>query len=214
MLFNISLLEWVGYLGSVIVAVSLTMGSIKKLRWYNLIGAMVFSFYGFAINALPVGLLNLFIVLVDIYYLYKMYSFKEAFKAIMVEANDPYLEYFIDFYQREIKEFFPLFDKAAFRNDNAGNTFALLLLRNAGVAGVFMGIKKDKTLTVNLDFVTVEFRDLKPGDFIYKKNIALLKEQNIHQIRCNTENKIHQKYLLKMGFEKQVKDNGEFVKKI
>jgi len=214
MLFNIPVLEWIGYMGSVIVAVSLTMGSIKKLRWYNLIGAMVFSFYGFAIGALPVGLLNLFIVLVDIYYLYKIYSYKEAFKAIIVEANDPYLEYFIDFYQHEIKDFFPLFDKSALKNDNVSNTFALLLLRNAGVAGVFMGIKRDQTLTVHLDFVTVEFRDLKPGDFIYKKNIALLKDQDIHQIRCNTENKIHQKYLLKMGFEKQVKHKGEFVKKI
>ena len=42
MLFNISWLEWVGYVSSVLVAVSLTMSSIKKLRWYNLMGAAIF----------------------------------------------------------------------------------------------------------------------------------------------------------------------------
>ena len=58
MFLNIPLIEWIGYAGSVIVAVSLTMSSIKKLRWYNLVGAAVFSFYGFTIGALPVGILT------------------------------------------------------------------------------------------------------------------------------------------------------------
>ena len=49
MLFNVSYVEWFGYLGSVIVAVSLTMSSIKKLRWYNFVGAAIFSIYGFVI---------------------------------------------------------------------------------------------------------------------------------------------------------------------
>ena len=62
MLLNISILEWLGYLSSVIVAISLTMSSIIKLRWFNLVGAAAFSFYGFMIGSLPVGFLNLFIV--------------------------------------------------------------------------------------------------------------------------------------------------------
>lgn len=211
MLFNISVLEWVGYVGSVIVAVSLTMSSIKKLRWYNLVGAAIFSFYGFAIGALPVGLLNLFISLADIYYIYKMYSLQESFKSVKVDVADPYLDYFLDFYMGEIRVFFPLFNKEEFRNKK--NIFALLLLRNASVAGVFMGIKDNRKLTVQLDFVTAEFRDLKPGDFIYKKNIDLIKDNGIEQIVCETTNKYHQKYLTKMGFEKQ-KNESLFVKNI
>jgi hypothetical protein len=210
MLFNISLLEWIGYMGSVIVAVSLTMSSIKKLRWYNLTGAAVFSFYGFAIGAYPVGLLNLFIVVADSYYIYKMYSFHESFKSIIVDAGDPYLNYFIDFYLGEINRFFPDFNKNTFKNTE--NAFALLLLRNASVAGVFIGVKEGNLLRVQIDFVTTEYRDLKPGDFIYKKNIELIKEQGIKQIISNTENAIHQKYLLRMGFEKQ--SENVFVKQL
>ncbi|MCL1091212.1 hypothetical protein L2744_16700 [Shewanella profunda] len=65
--------EWVGYLASVVVAISLMMSNIKKLRWWNLIGAALFVSYGVAIDAYPVALVNFFIVLIDIYYLVKLY---------------------------------------------------------------------------------------------------------------------------------------------
>ncbi|PMG44002.1 YgjV family protein, partial [Shewanella sp. 10N.286.52.B9] len=60
--------EWVGYLASAVVAISLMMANIKKLRWWNLIGAALFVAYGLAIGAIPVALVNFFIVLIDIYY--------------------------------------------------------------------------------------------------------------------------------------------------
>ncbi|MCG9713898.1 YgjV family protein [Shewanella insulae] len=66
--------EWVGYLASVVVAISLMMSNIKKLRWWNLIGAGLFVAYGLAIGALPVALVNFFIVLIDIFYLVKLYQ--------------------------------------------------------------------------------------------------------------------------------------------
>ncbi|QDF76306.1 MULTISPECIES: YgjV family protein [Shewanella] len=65
--------EWVGYLASVVVAISLMMSNIKKLRWWNLFGAALFVAYGLAIDALPVALVNFFIVLIDAYYLVKLY---------------------------------------------------------------------------------------------------------------------------------------------
>ena len=210
MLFNIQLLEWVGYIGSVIVAVSLTMSSIKKLRWYNLVGAAVFSFYGFAIGALPVGLLNLFIVLADVYYIYKMYSVQESFKSIRVDVDDPYLNYFIDFYKNQIKDFFPLFDKVVFKKD----VFALLLLRNATVAGIFIGVKEGHNLIIHLDFVTVEYRDLKPGEFLYKKNVDLIVNEGINKLICETSSLIHQKYLIRMDFNQQHDNKNIFEKNI
>lgn len=211
MLFNISWLEWVGYVSSVLVAVSLTMSSIKKLRWYNLVGAAIFSFYGFAIQAYPVGVLNLFIVLANVYYLRGMYSASESFKVLKVEANDPYLEYFVDFHKAQIQNFFPRFDKSLLQqNEGEQKAFTLFLLRNAVVAGVFFGIKNNHILYLHLDFVSVPYRDLKPGDFIYKQNAQLFKEAGIRQIICNTENEEHRKYLLKMGFVEKAGGNNVF----
>lgn len=70
---NAMIWEWVGYLASVVVAVSLMMSDIKKLRWLNLLGAILFVAYGMAIHAYPVAAVNFFIVLIDIYYLVVIY---------------------------------------------------------------------------------------------------------------------------------------------
>ena len=215
MIFNISLIEWVGYVGSIIVAISLTMNSIKKLRWYNLVGAAVFSFYGFVIGALPVGLLNLFIVLVDVYYLIEMYSKKDLFQSIVIKPDSAYLEYFIEYYKKEIKLFFPKFDQSILKNtDENKRTFTLLLLSNAVVAGAFIGIKNNQILYVYLDFVIKEYRDLKPGKFFYNTNIEFLKNKGINKIICNTQNEHHKKYLQKMGFCLQEKSTDVYVKDI
>lgn len=76
---NINWLEWLGYLASLIVLISLLMNSIIKLRWINLLGSSIFSLYGFLIGALPVGFMNLGIVLINIYHLVKIYHSKEYF---------------------------------------------------------------------------------------------------------------------------------------
>jgi hypothetical protein len=60
-------------LASVLVALSLTMRSLLKLRVINLAEAMLFTVYGLIIGALPVAALNFFIVLVNIYYLHQMF---------------------------------------------------------------------------------------------------------------------------------------------
>ncbi|GGA89890.1 YgjV family protein [Ornithinibacillus halotolerans] len=73
---DINWLEWLGYLASLIVLISLLMSSILKLRWINMIGSGLFSLYGFLIGALPVGIMNLGIVFINLYYLVKLYRAK------------------------------------------------------------------------------------------------------------------------------------------
>ena len=75
---TINFYELLGYSASVLVALSLSMRSLLKLRLINLSGAMLFTIYGLVIGALPVAALNLFIVLANIYYLYQMFSTSTA----------------------------------------------------------------------------------------------------------------------------------------
>lgn len=216
MFLNISLLEWIGYLSSVLVAVSLTMSSIVKLRWFNLVGAGIFSFYGFAIGSLPVGLLNLFIVLANIYYLIKIYNRKETFKLIPVTLKEAYLQYFLDFNNKEINTFFPDFKQSFTADkDQTEDTITLLLLRDAQVAGVFSGIKKYEDLYVYLDYVSAPYRDLKPGEYIYKKKVNVLKDLGVKRLICEIEHPQHKEYLRKMGFvEDKSGDKSRFVKEV
>ncbi|MEN8078257.1 YgjV family protein [Clostridioides difficile] len=75
-MFGIPLIEWIGYAASIMIAISLIMTDIVKLRIINSIGCILFAIYGFTVKAYPVGIINTFIFFVNTYYLYKFYKKK------------------------------------------------------------------------------------------------------------------------------------------
>ncbi|HSV88333.1 MAG TPA: hypothetical protein VLH61_06805 [Bacteroidales bacterium] len=210
MFTDISLLEWIGYLASIVVAVSLMMVSILKLRWLNLLGSSIFSFYGFAIGAYPVGILNLFIAIVNVYYLRVIYSKKDAFKIISIKDDSPYLRYFLNFYRQEIIRFFPagneIIEKILAGRENSIN---LIILRNAAVSGIFTGQKFDDCIKVDLDFVIPEYRDLKPGQFLFGAAHDTFKQLSVKRIQSKSFSPKHLQYLKRIGFVNREMVSGE-----
>jgi len=87
-------IEIFGYVGSALVAISLMMSNIVRLRWINLVGAGIFSTYGFIIQAWPVAALNGAIVLIDIYHLWRIAqqpaSLNET-KTTQLSVSNPYV---------------------------------------------------------------------------------------------------------------------------
>jgi len=65
-------IEGIGYLASLLVAVSLMMGSMVRLRLLNLVGALAFALYGWLIGSYPVLVVNLFIAGVNVFYLRRL----------------------------------------------------------------------------------------------------------------------------------------------
>ncbi|MFD1639892.1 YgjV family protein [Evansella tamaricis] len=205
-------LEWLGYLASLIVLISLLMSSIIKLRWINLIGSSVFSLYGFLIGALPVGLMNMGIALINIYYLIRIYQSKEYFKLLPLEDNSEYLSQFLKFYKKEITAFGFTPDL-----DSKESDIRFFILRNMVPAGVYLASKQDKhTLKVDLDFVTPEYRDFKTGKYIYEDCIDYFLHKGYSKFISYTTNKEHINYLKTIGFtEKKGNDsNTVFVKNL
>jgi hypothetical protein len=192
---NLPLIEIIGYAGSVIVAVSLMMSSILKLRVLNLIGSLVFSVYGFIIGAIPVGLMNGFIVLVNIYYLFEMLSVKEYFTILEVQKDWEYLKYFLDFHSKDIKAFNPTFEF-----NPTAKWSIVFMLRNSVPAGLLCFEYLDESsLIVKLDYVIPGYRDFKAGKYIYRN---VMKEIKIKRIYAEHGNKKQEQYLKKMGFVK------------
>ncbi|PTY38154.1 hypothetical protein BGP77_17055 [Saccharospirillum sp. MSK14-1] len=85
-------LEVYGYLGSVLIAISLMMADIRKLRWINLVGAGTFASYGLLIQAWPVALLNGFIVLIDVVHLWQIYRRPAPLNQVDFDAGDAYVQ--------------------------------------------------------------------------------------------------------------------------
>jgi len=74
------MVEILGYAASIMVAISLTMKDIVRLRVLNFIGCALFTAYGLMIDAWPVVVTNGFIACVNVYFLAKMQSEKKASK--------------------------------------------------------------------------------------------------------------------------------------
>jgi len=199
--------EWIGYIASVVIATSMLMNSLQKLRWINLVGAILFSTYGFIIGALPVGILNGFIVGIDIYYLIKMYSTKDYFRLLDVRNDNKYLEAFLEYHHKDIIMFFPNF---SFKPEM--NKLSILILCNMSVAGVILAHEYDeKTLKIGLDFVIPQYRDQKPGKFIYTENLYYFSKLGYEKLCAEAFSKKHSQYLQKMGFKNGLSDNANLL---
>ena len=69
---GISLVEWIGYLGSLGILVSFLMKDIRKLRLINTIGCLLFAAYGFLLDiSWPIVITNGTIVIINLFYLLK-----------------------------------------------------------------------------------------------------------------------------------------------
>ncbi len=199
-------LQIIGYAASVIIAVSMTLNSIVKFRWVNLVGAATFTAYGILIQAFPVALLNGFIVLTDIFYLVRIYTKKEIFTTLEVRGSNKYLLSFLKFYDKDIQKFFP-----GFKYKADLNTVSFFILRNMNVAGIFLAHKVDKkTLKVGLDFVVPQYRDYKNAKFVYKRLRHRFIDEGIERVIVFPQSANHIKYLRKIGFEKQ--EDGNYMK--
>ncbi len=190
------ILEIIGYIASLIVLVSLLMSSIKKLRWINLIGALLFGIYGFLIGSIPTGAMNMGIVFIDAYYLVKMYQNKDFFKILQIDQNSEYLKSFFKFYDKDLSSFV---DYEHVNVDEAAVKF--YILRNMTPAGVFIADEYDKnTLEIKIDYVVPQYRDFKIGSFVYASQKEAFKNMSYTQLVVFTDHLEHKKYLKRMGF--------------
>lgn len=78
--------EYLGYIASALLVASLTMTDVVKLRWYNMLGCIVFTAYGVAIGAVPVVFTNGLLALVNLYHIIKLYRQP---KAVQPETQQP-----------------------------------------------------------------------------------------------------------------------------
>ncbi len=192
-------MDWLsilGYAASIIVATGMMMSSIKILRWINLLGAITFSTYGFLIGALPVGILNSFIVMIDIYHLITIYTKKEYLKPLPVRGDNKLLLEFLNFYKEDIKNFFP-----DFYYKPEINKFSFFVLRDMSIAGLILAREYEpEILKISLDYTIPQYRDFKVGKYVYDTHIQKFKDSGYKLLIAFPSNKKQKNYFDKMGF--------------
>jgi hypothetical protein len=61
-----------GYASSLVVLASYLINDIRKLRIVNSVGCFMFVLYGVAIGAVPVVLMNVAVIGINIYFVFKV----------------------------------------------------------------------------------------------------------------------------------------------
>lgn len=198
MLLNPWWVEAIGYSGSFLVALSLSMKSISRLRKINLLGASTFALYGLLVHAYPVFVLNGFIALVDVYYLLQMRRQQDYFELLPINTNDsPFLRRFLEFHQQEIQRFFP-----DFKFDRNKSYRIAFVLRNLLPVNLFIAEKTEPgVLEIHLDYSIPAYRDLQNAHYLFQRGLDFFKNEKIHTLRTCSVVSEHQKYLKRMAFQ-------------
>lgn len=190
------MLDVLGYAASVIVILSLMMTSILRLRILNLTGTALWSFYGAAIGAIPVLVVNVILVAVNLYYLVRMYTTKEYLHLLEVAPDSTYLQHFVERSANDIQRFAPDFDSTPRRDQ-----ITLFVLRDLSPAGLFIGDPEaDGTLRVRVDYVLPQYRDFKVGRFLFEQESGYFRDRGIERLLSPAGAPAHARYLRRMGF--------------
>lgn len=200
-----SWLDLFGYAASVVILVSLMMSSIVRLRWINLVGAIMFSTFGFMIGSIPTGGLNAGIAVVDIYYLIVLYRDRDLVAIVRTDPASELFRYFWSVNEADIRE---IFGEVSIGPD----CDVFFLLRNNNTAGILVGERTDpQTFFIAVDYVTPRYRDFRIGQYV-------IAEANIHE-RLPGVNRLvtepgtpgHRAYLKRVGFEPADDEQGRWI---
>jgi hypothetical protein len=202
-----SIFELIGYAASLLIAISLMMKSLIRLRIFNAVGAIVFVIYGLLIRAYPVALLNGLIVIIDIYYLVRMLKRSDYFTLMEVTPDSAYLDFFLNFHKDDISTFFP-----DFSYDPQPGDMIFFVLRDTIPAGLVILRPEAEQGRILLDYALNDYRDFKIGAFIFDDNADILLDRGLTCLVTEGKVPVHVKYLRQMHFSQG--EDGSFRRKL
>lgn len=198
------IIEGIGYLGSILVVVSMLMTSVKKLRIVNTTGSLIFTVYALIIHSYPTAFMNLCLIIINIYQLAKLGRKEQSFSLIKGRSDIGAAPFIIKYYLDDIKKFFPDIKP----EDLSKHDTVYIVAYETNPAGVLVGDMTDKdTLDIWLDYATPVYRDSSVGTFLYKH----LPGEGIRRLTISGKTSGHEEYMLKMGF---VKTDTGYIKEL
>lgn len=165
---NETAVEILGYVASVLVAWSLSMSNLLKLRWLNLAGAVAFTVYGLFLGAYPVVVVNAYIAVINVRFLVRFARQREVFELLEVGAHDGLLASFERAHGDDVRRFFPGVRWPDAQSDLEGR-HAAIVLRNLAAAGLVIWRRDGDVVTIEADYATPAFRDFKSAEYLYRE---------------------------------------------
>jgi len=189
-----------GYLASVLLAIGLVVNNDLKFRWLNTGGNIAFIAYGLVLGAIPIILTNSILLLINLFYLYKIYNRKEFFDLLEFTNGGILIDRFLSFYKDDIARYFP-----GFKREQLAGNLNFVVLRDLVIANIFSAkLSDDGRAEVIINYTVAKYRDYKVGRFIFDKEKQYLVSRGVKTIYYKqVDNPKHQQFLDVMGFTMQ-----------
>ena len=195
------LIEAFGYLGSLLVLVSMLMTSVKKLRIINTIGSLIFTIYAIIIKSYPTAFMNFCLILINLRFLWKMSDTEKEYEIVECDKKDTLLQYLLDHYRADIETIFPGIEL----NMDEINKVYVVFCEGKPV-GMSLGILKDDEMELKLDYSIPEYRDFSIGSYLFD----YIRKTGVDTITYKGPDINHKDYLNSQGF---VKDGDVYIRK-
>jgi len=203
-------LEALGWIGSVLVVLSLTQARVLRFRWLNLVGSLIATAYNAVVGIWPFVAMNGAITIINVYWLVRLY--REAhddttYEVVEVAPDDAYLLHVLRTHSADIAQFSPHFHadappqgRSAFLVQRGDETVGVVVLRDAG----------DGEAVVELDWVSRRFRDFTPGEFVHRRS-GIFTARGFRRVVVPPDAVHDRTYLERMGFSP---DGGGWVREV
>ena len=195
-------IEMIGYLGSLLVLVSFLLTSVVKLRIVNTIGSIIFAVYAFIIRSYPTAVMNICLVGINLYQLWKATKSVKAYELAETDTEDGLLRYLLDTYRKDMENIFPGLSLEPLDADKA-----YVVFHEGKPVGITLGTLKEGELDLLVDYSIPQYRDCSIGQFLYDR----LREKGVTRAVYSGSTENHLDYLERLGF---VPEDGRYVKNL
>ena len=187
-------IEAFGYLGSFLILVSMLMTSVLKLRIINTIGSIIFTIYAIIIHSYPTALMNFALIIVNLYFLFKMTKTENHYRIVKVKSDDLLLQEFLRYYEDDIYNCFP-----GLKYDLNEINRCFIIMNEDKPVGFTLGICDKDSMELILDYTVQAYRDASIGNFLFSKLDQYGIKKVLYRGPLTTS---HVEYLKNTGFRK------------
>lgn len=196
------LLEAIGYIGTVLVILSMMMTSVLRLRVVNIVGSAISAFYSLAVGAYPVVILNAALIIVNSVKIIQFFRVEKSYQLVETDGAAGLPNYLAQKHNDDILNYFPDF-KGLEKDDKV-----FVLMNGDCATGITAGKVEGENFYIAIDYTTPAYRDNSAGVFLYKE----LAKRGIKKAFMKTRARNHEAYMYKIGFVKI--SRGSYVKEL
>jgi hypothetical protein len=189
--------EAIGWIGSVLLVVSLLQTRVLRLRVLNTVAAIVLVAYNAVIEVWPMVAMNIAIVVINLVFIARLRSAAEpsGYTLLEVDPTDEYLRHLLRVHESDIRHFNPgfVFDPAS------TDAHAFVLLRGDETAGVVLLGGDGDVARLHLDYVLPRYRDFTPAEYLYEGS-GWFAEHGYREVVAPPRLRPGDPYLERLGF--------------